>query len=199
MCERFPLAMNYLEANKNILTEREKGRFKGENWYAFGYPKSMTLFQKFKLIVPDYNNVASFTFDTNGHFYKTGYRVILKDVMLLPFYVLGLLNSSVLFKHLLSIGTSLRGGYVRFWTQFIEQLPIYQIDISNEKEKAQHDNMVNFVQQIMGLHAQLAVTQNPQAQTMLQRQIAALDGQIDRLVYAPCGLTEDEINIVEGA
>ena len=33
---------------------------------------------------------------------------------------------------------------------------------------------------------------------MLHRQIAALDGQIDRLVYALYGLTEDEIKIVEG-
>ena len=39
----------------------------------------------------------------------------------------------------------------------------------------------------------------PSAQTMLQRQSAALDGQIDRLASALYGLTEDEIQIVEGA
>ena len=33
---------------------------------------------------------------------------------------------------------------------------------------------------------------------MLQRQIAATDQQIDRLVYALYGLTEEEIKIVEG-
>ena len=32
---------------------------------------------------------------------------------------------------------------------------------------------------------------------MLQRQIAATDQQIDRLVYALYGLTEEEIRIVE--
>jgi len=33
---------------------------------------------------------------------------------------------------------------------------------------------------------------------MIQRQIQATDGQIDRLVYELYGLTEDEIKIVEG-
>lgn len=31
-----------------------------------------------------------------------------------------------------------------------------------------------------------------------ERQIAAKDKQIDQLVYGLCGLTEDEIRIVEG-
>lgn len=34
--------------------------------------------------------------------------------------------------------------------------------------------------------------------TILQRQIEATDAQIDRLVYALYGLTEEEIAIVEG-
>ena len=37
-----------------------------------------------------------------------------------------------------------------------------------------------------------------QEQTALTRQIAAADAQIDRLVYDPYGLTEDEIKIVKG-
>ena len=34
-------------------------------------------------------------------------------------------------------------------------------------------------------------------QTLLQRQIEATDGQIDKLVYELYGLTEEEIKIVE--
>ena len=37
-----------------------------------------------------------------------------------------------------------------------------------------------------------------QEEVMIQRQIQATDGQIDRLVYELYGLTEDEIKIVEG-
>ena len=141
----FPLAFDYLKENKDALASREKGKFKGENWYAFGYPKSMILFQLPKLIVPDYNNVASFTFDAKGNFYKTGYGILLDDQIskLSPLYVLSLLNSPLLFKYLQRIGTSLRGGYIRFWTQFIEQLPIRTIDFTKPKDKAQHDRIVS--------------------------------------------------------
>ena len=167
MAAKFPLAMTYLEMNKKALTEREKGRFKGENWYAFGYPKSMTLFQKPKIIVPDYNNVASFTFDTKGYFYKTGYGIILKDETLSPLYVMALLNSPVLFKYLLSIGTSLRGGYVRFWTQFLEKLPIYPVDFSDFAQKSNHDKMVELVERMLDLHKQLHAAKLPQGANSL--------------------------------
>ena len=45
---------------------------------------------------------------------------------------------------------------------------------------------------------ELAVARTPQEKTALERQIAATDTQIDRLVYDLYGLTEDEIKIVEG-
>jgi hypothetical protein len=61
LASNYPLAHAYLESHMAL---REKGRFKGTNWFAFGYPKSMTLFQRAKIVVPDYNNVTSFTLDT---------------------------------------------------------------------------------------------------------------------------------------
>ena len=48
------------------------------------------------------------------------------------------------------------------------------------------------------LHKKLATARTPQDQTAFERQIAATDTQIDRLVYDLYGLTADEIKIVEG-
>ena len=193
-----PLAYNYLQENKSILTAREKGKFKGENWYAFGYPKSMTLFQKNKIVVPDYNNKASFTIDDQGFFYKTGYGIILKDSSTAQAYILGLLNSKLLFKHLLKIGTSLRGGYVRFWTKYIEQLPIRAINFSDPTDKARHDKMVTLVERMLKLHKDLQTEKLPDKRTQIERTIQATDREIDALVYELYGLTEEEIKIVEG-
>lgn len=193
----FPLTLAYLEANKKTLVAREDGKFKAQNWYAFGYPKSIILFQRSKIIVPDYNNVASFTFDSDGHFYKTGYGIIVKDHLLSSLYILGLLNSILLFEYLLSIGTFLRGGYVRFWTQFIEQLPIRTVNFSDPTDKAHHDKMVELVELMLLLHKQLALSKTGHDRTSIQRQIEAIDQQIDRLVYELYGLTEEEIRIVE--
>ena len=113
-----------------------------------------------------------------------------------PLYILSLLNSRLLFRYLLSIGTSLRGGYVRFWTQFLEQLPIRTINFSDPADKSRHDRMVKLVEQMLSLHKQLAVAKTPDDKTRLQRQIDATDQQIDRMVYELYGLTGKEIQIV---
>lgn len=197
MSSRFPLAMRYLETNKAALGTREKGRFKGQNWYAFGYPKSMTLFQRPKIVVPDYNNEPSFTIDSDGHFYKTGYGIMVNEPSLSPLYLLGLLNSPLLFQYLLSIGTSLRGGYVRFWTQFLEQLPIRSINFDDPADKVRHDKIVKFVDLMLSLHKHLAAAKTPDEKTRLQRQIDATDQQIDNLVYELYDLNSEEIEIVE--
>ncbi len=88
---KFPLAWSYLQDNRKKLEQREKGKFKNESWYAFGYAKSMTLFRRPKIVVPDYNNVASFAIDENGFFYKTGYGVLPKVSPGSTLYLLGLL------------------------------------------------------------------------------------------------------------
>jgi primosomal protein N'' len=58
--------------------------------------------------------------------------------------------------------------------------------------------MVTLVDQMLTLHRQLAAVKTLAERTRLERQIAATDQRIDRLVYALYGLTEAEIKIVEG-
>jgi hypothetical protein len=58
--------------------------------------------------------------------------------------------------------------------------------------------MVKLVEQMLELHQRLSAAKTPQENTSLERQIAATDAQIDRLVYDLYGLREEEINIVEG-
>ncbi len=52
---------------------------------------------------------------------------------------------------------------------------------------------------MLELHRQLSAAQTPHDKTLLQRQIAATDAQIDRLVYALYDLTDEEVAIVEAA
>jgi hypothetical protein len=59
--------------------------------------------------------------------------------------------------------------------------------------------MVSLVEQMLPLHQQSATAKTPDAQARLQRQIAATDRQIDRLLYELHGLAEEEYRIVEGA
>jgi len=153
----------------------------------------MTQFQYQKITVPDYNNVASFTLDAGGYFFKTGYGIILKRQDWSALYLLGLLNSKLLFSYLLSIGTTLRGGYVRFWTQYLAQLPMPAIDLSVATDKAMHDDMVRLVDQMLTLHRQLAAAGTAREKSALQVQITALDSSIDVLVFRLYGLSDADV------
>ncbi len=58
--------------------------------------------------------------------------------------------------------------------------------------------MLSLVEQMLAPHRQLQSAKTPHERTRLERQIAATDQRIDRLVYDLYGLTEEEIKIVEG-
>ena len=73
------------------------------------------------------------------------------------------------------------------------------IDHANKTDQAAHDKLVTHVEKMLALYQQLAAAKTPQDTTLLQRQIAATDKQVDQLVYALYGLTDEEIALVEGA
>jgi hypothetical protein len=60
------------------------------------------------------------------------------------------------------------------------------------------DRMVEFVAQMLAAKPQLAGAQSDKDKDFYENKCAALDRQIDALVYELYGLTGDEIKIVEG-
>ncbi len=59
--------------------------------------------------------------------------------------------------------------------------------------------MVELVERMLTMHKEKAAARPATEKNMLQMQIEATDTQIDTLVYALYGLTDDEIKVVEGA
>ncbi len=51
---------------------------------------------------------------------------------------------------------------------------------------------------MLALHKARQSARTPHEQTVLAAQITATDRQLDRLVYALYGLSEEEIKVVEG-
>jgi len=171
---------------------------RGVQWHAYIYPKNVELMKQEKILIPDIADRAQFAFDERGEYALTsGYGITIKSETGLSIkYVLGLLNSKLLEFYLKRISTPMRGGFFRFFTQFLEKLPIHTINFSDPAEKAQHDKMVSLVERMLALHKQNPRT--PQEQEMVKREIESTDRAIDALVYELYGLTEEEIRIVEG-
>jgi hypothetical protein len=199
MREGFPKTFEYLLENKTLLENRERGRMRGRDWYAYIYPKNIEVMRTSKILVPDIADRASFALDETGEYaFTSGYGITLKsNVNESPKYILGLLNSNVLDFCLKNISTAMRGGFLRYFTQFMEQLPIRAINFSDPADKARHDRMVRLVEEILGLHKQSEAAKTPDEKIRLQRQIDATDHQIDQLVYELYGLTVEEIRIIE--
>jgi hypothetical protein len=115
-------------------------------------------------------------------------------------YFLGILNSILATYFVKIIALELtKGAFTKIRTNQLARLPIRTIDFTNPTDKARHDHMVALVEQMLALHRQLAAAKTAHDKTALQRQIAATDRQIDRLVYQLYDLTEEEIKLVEGA
>jgi hypothetical protein len=62
-----------------------------------------------------------------------------------------------------------------------------------------HDQRVACVERMLDLHKRLAEIKTPHDKTLIQRQIASTDREIDRLAYALYDLTDAEIANVEDA
>jgi hypothetical protein len=196
---QYPLAYAYLSRHKKFLISREKGRFEGREWWAFGYPKSMTLFHKPKIICPFYHNMAAYSYDIQGHFFKTGYGIVLNDTDMSYLYILGLLNSRLLFWYYQRICTVMRAGYSHYMTQYIEQLPIHNVNFSDLVDKERHDKIVELADEMLKLYVMLEAARIEQEKILIKREIEDTDKRIDSLVYELYGLNDEEIKIVESA
>jgi hypothetical protein len=201
---RFPKTADYLLQNKKRLEGREKGKFRGADWYRFGRSQNLGIQSKIKICVPRLVDQLRAGFDADGsHFLD---NVDVGGVTLKPEYsshdlryMLGLLNSKLLAWFFPNVSAPFRGGWMSANRQFLSQLPIRVIDLTKTADQALGGRMVKLVEQMLALHRQLAAARTPQEKTAFTRQITATAAQIDRLVYDLYGLTDDEIKIVKGA
>jgi len=167
---------------------------KGEYWWELRACDYYDAFRQPKIIYPDIAAHSQFT-------YVAGEAFVGNTVYLVPsgdLFLLGVLNSKVTEFIMHAVSPPVRGDYYRYFTQYVEELPIPVIDPNAPADAARHDQMVALVERMLALHAQIAAAGSPTAKRMLERQIEATDRQIDALVYELYGLTEEEIRVVEG-
>jgi len=176
---------------------RKPGRYA---WYEI--QDDVAYFQVFdgvKIIYPDIAKGPRFMLDSDGHYLaNTAYCLGTDDR-----YLLGVLNSKLFWFAIsnLSIPFGVRAGQYRYRLiyQYMGKVPIRVIDFTAKADKERHGRMLTLVEGMLDLHQRVAAAAHPDDKTRLQRQIDVTDQEIDRLVYALYGLTEEEITIAEEA
>lgn len=198
----YPKTWQYLKNNKTALENREKGRMKGNNWYAYVYPKNLSKQNKRKILIPYAVKLSAASMDTKGEYCLDNVGacgVILNDsTKENELYFLAILNSPLSSFIISKISIFLSGGYFAQNKQFAGEIPVKEIDFSNPNEKQSHDKIVNMVTTIIELKKKLTQVRLKDEQDMLTRQVDALGLQINEILYKLYGINNDkEKKIIE--
>ena len=198
----YPKAFEILQSRKSALLKRKQF----SKWFGYSAPRNLPVHERSQICIPllaDRGLFALIPPNTRGKLCPMasgGFTIALTDsVRLKPEYILGLLNSRLLFWRLRQISNVFRGGWITCTKQYFGELPIRSIDFSKSADRARHDKMVLLVEQMLSAKRQLAGARSDKDQDFYENKCAALDRQIDALVYELYGLTAEEIKIVEGA
>ena len=146
----------------------------GKFWWEL---RSCTYYEEFeqpKIIYPDIAQSPKFTWDNSKSFLGNTAYIIPTDEL----WLVGLLNSKLVWWFYLNISSIIRGGFVRFIAQYMGTIPI---------PPASDNRKAPIVERLQSI---LADPDGPD--------VPRLEREIDALIYQLYNLTPAEIAIVEG-
>jgi hypothetical protein len=158
------------KSRKQLIDRYDQGKYfwelrSCEYWQEFEQPK---------IVFPDIAPSAQFAWDAdNNYLVNTSY------IMIAPKWLLAILNSSLILWFYKSVSNAIRGGYLRYIRQYVEQIPIPATTREQQKELERRVDRI------------LAIKRNKEAD------ISAQERENDEIIYKIYGLTKDEIKLVE--
>jgi hypothetical protein len=172
----YPAVQAHLEGYHDRLLARPESAQGRVPWYALSRYAAdyYSEFDGSKIVYPDIAPRAEFSWDESGAYVgNTTYFIPTNKK-----YLCALLNSSLIGYVFASLSPKIRGGSLRFFSQYMEQLPII------EPTPADQERLAALVEQLQALGGQ-----GPQ--------VAALEREVDEIVYRTYGLTDEEIAEIE--
>ncbi len=175
--EHSPKLWEYLVECREDLERREKGRFKGEEFYCYGRPQNHDFLSLKKILVPAVANHAEAAWDPIGfHVIDSVYFVRkIKDTELADEYILAILNSDLLTYFLMKTSTNLRGGYFTMKSAYVHRFPL-KVSFDSDMETATYQKIIELVNRI------IVVRTNHKTETELEK-IDDLKLTINKLIY----------------
>jgi len=191
-----PKLASHLEGYVEACRKRQD---QGDYWWELRSCDYYEYFDQPKIMFPDICKGPRFYLDRSGiYLSNTAYCLGVDDS-----YLLGILNSKLFWFTIsnISIPFGIRAGEYRYRLiyQYMEKVPIRVIDENNKGDKSKHDRIKDLVDQMLTFSKKMADMKIDHEKNSLKRQIDAVDQQIDQLVYELYGLTDEEIQVVEGA
>ena len=202
---QFPKTLEYLSSFKENLKARNLSKLTADNWFQFGRSQSLIKFNgEPKLVwsvlmkrgepryVYDDNNVV-FTGGGNGPYYGLRIR---PDSSLSLFYIQAVLHHPVI--DAMVAGSTFQGGYISHGKQFVEELPIKDIDFNDAEEKGIYDNLIRVTRLLNDLARKAQTATTPQKKEFHTRRMGMLKREMFVLVERLYGLGQDDLELVQG-
>jgi type I restriction-modification system DNA methylase subunit len=190
LSENYPAISTHLAQFKEAA---EKRYDKGEFWWELRACDYYKEFEHAKIIYPNICKQPEFAFDEKSYYTNQKCFIIPQDDK----YLLAILNSKVTFFLFRKLLPKLRGDFYEPSYVYFKDFPIRNINFSDKDDRARHDRMVSLVEAMLDAKRRLQTARTDRARDHYESKCAALDRQIDALVYELYELTPDEISIVE--
>ena len=181
--DAYPSIKNHLDRFRPQL-EKRAGK---QKWYELqSLPAKNASFNIPKIMYPDIALRTQAVIDDQGLYsLNTVYNIGVADK-----YLLAILNSQLFHYYFSKITNSIRGGYLRFFSQYMEKIPI--------PEKGQDcETICKLAELITELYKEITISKLPDQTEQLRNRIEHTNRRIDLMVYKIYNLTNEEIEIIE--
>lgn len=170
----YPAIANHLNPFEKAAKKRTD---QGDFWWELRPCDYYDEFEKEKIMLPDISIKAEALIDEKGMYsVNTAYIIPNADK-----FLLAIINSSLVHFFYSNLTSTIRGGYLRFIRQYLAQIPIIEPQI---QVREMIESLVN----------QIIETKRHDPTS----DISVFESEIDQLIYELYGLSEEEIEIVEG-
>lgn len=201
----FPLAWTYLNAFRERLSGRDVRGGDERAWYRFGRTQNLDRFVDEDRLI--WSTLATgspyavdrlntrFTGGGNGPYYGLRLRDG-ADVSL--YYLLAVLSHPVVEALVRYSAPEFQGSYYSHMKQYVENLPVFDVQLDRDDERAKHDRIVEVARsRIEVLDGLGAEAHTPAAEETFRAQDRALKAQLNLLVGELYGLGPSDIEALE--
>lgn len=205
---RYPLFYTFLMAAKSELNKVSRDiqpkPATANEWYRYGRHQSLEACEiEEKMIVGVLAQADKYAIDNNGTLVSSGGTAgyclvsVPSDSQYSIYYIQAILGS-IQGEWLASLyGEIFRGGYIARGTKVLKQIPIREIDFTNQNERNTHDDIANRQKKLIELGDKISkVAKNRRSLIPLQRQFDLLKQEQQNAINVLYGMTNDEVSLI---
>ena len=193
----FPLAYAYLMEHKSELLTR-KLPLTNNDFYKYSAARSLNDYEQPKILIPDMLVQNRIAYDIKGEFF-TGpaihcpvFTQNAKNIDIKLY--LTILNSKLFWFFISNTSTALRGNAYRLTPEYLIKFSFPELDNNHPV----CTRLISLAEHMIVSQEELFKARSESDKKFLQQRVDILDGQINRAVYELYGLSDEEIEIVEG-